>query len=308
MTIEGVDYSRTPHAGSPSVAALTAAGKHFVGRYAVNDKSPNGRGITAEEYQRMRAGGIDVFLYWESHEAWMLDGFPAGVVAAVNAENNIREAGMPVNIPVYFACDFDAAPGDQAAIDECLRGCASVLGADRVGLYAGYFPLLRAMQNGSAKWLCQTLAWSGGNLLPQAHLYQYDTQGNYIDGTDVDLVRAYTDNYGQASKFEVPPEPTHPVPDPIWWEPGDIGVQKRESDGALALAMIGEVTASRTVPIRKSAHSKAQIIERWTIGTKGKIVGTHKAANRQRWVFVEVAPGQYGRALWSAFHERFPTL
>jgi N-acetylmuramoyl-L-alanine amidase len=59
--------------------------------------------------------------------------------------------------------------------------------------------------------------------------------------------------YGGAS----PQPPVQVQPSPIWWEPGDVGPVKRESDGAVALAMLGEVTAKRTVPLRKDADAKA---------------------------------------------------
>jgi len=199
--LEGVDYSATAHANWPRFAnALKNAGKHFAGRYAVGDKSPGGRGITAAEYQAFTDAGIEVFLYWQTTTNWMLGGFEAGANGARNAQANLLAAGMPKDMPVYFACDFDAAEWQQPIIDECLRGAASVLGADRVGLYAGYHVLKRAKENGSAKWFCQTSAWSGGMLMEGVHLYQY-AYNQYVDGTNCDWVRAYQDNYGQASKF-----------------------------------------------------------------------------------------------------------
>lgn len=207
MVLEGVDFSA---GGLPTPASLKALGKHFVGRYAVNDKSPAYRGITGAEYKMYTAAGIDVFLYWESSEGWMTGGYDAGVAAAKNAQANIVEAGIPKDAPVYFACDFDAAPSDQEAIDDCLRGAASVLGFDRVGLYAGYHVLLRSKNNKTAKWFCQTLAWSGGYLMPGVHLYQYGFNV-YIDGVNVDLVRAYYDDYGQTIR----PKPAFPTPRPV---------------------------------------------------------------------------------------------
>lgn len=208
--IDGVDYSATASGDWANLAqSLKANGKQFAGRYAVNDKSPSGRGIGAGEYAALTDAGIDVFLYWESSEGWMTGGFAAGVVAAVNAQNNITAAGMPHGIPVYFACDFDAAPDDQAAIDDCLRGCASVLGAERVGLYAGYHVLKRSMANGTARWFCQTSAWSGGMVLGGIHLYQH-AYNVYFAGTNCDLVRAFQEDYGQASKHgdATPPKPS----------------------------------------------------------------------------------------------------
>ena len=221
VTTEGVDYSATAWSGSPSVAVLRAEGKLFVGLYAVNDKSPAGRGITAEEYARMVAGGIDVFLYWQTTTNWMLDGWPAGVAGAQNAQANMLAAGMPPATPVYFAVDFDAQPHDMAAIDDCLQGAASVLGAERVGVYGGWAVMDHCSNAGTAKWFCQTLAWMyGRGWHPVAHLHQYDFNA-WIDGTNCDLVRATTENYGQASlagdheEEEVNPYAESVLPD--WW-------------------------------------------------------------------------------------------
>ncbi len=216
--IEGVDYSRTTTADWTALAAsLKAAGKHFAGRYAVNDKSPQGRGITAGEYQALMAGGIDVFLYWEATEAWMLGGWDAGVRAAENAMANIRGAGMPEEMPVYYSHDIEPAAIHFAEVNDCLRGAASVVGIERVGLYAGWLAIAQVAMIGTARYLCQTYAWENGRgLHPAACLYQYDNYGNEISGTDVDLVRAVKPFFGQASSFLEPvePEPIYPS-DPI---------------------------------------------------------------------------------------------
>lgn len=217
--IEGIDYSATAWSGSPSVAAMRAAGKTFVGRYAVGDKSPSGRGITAEEYRRWVDAGIDVFLYWQTTTNWTLGGWQAGVNGARNAQANLVAAGMPETTPVYFAVDFDAAPWQMDAIHDCLRGAASVLGPERVGVYGGWLVIDECHKAGTAKWFCQTLAWMyGRGWHPAAHLHQYGF--NYwLDGTNCDLVRATTANYGQAipPAVVVPPQPYAPVWTPDWW-------------------------------------------------------------------------------------------
>lgn len=229
VQIAGVDYSSTANANWAGFAqALKANGKAFVGRYLVRDKSPGGRGITRAEYEAMRAAGIDVFFYWESSAGWMRGGSAAGIAAAYDALAVLREIGAPEDTPVYFAADEDFAESEQGAVDNCLRGAATVLGAEQVGIYGGYFVIRRCLQNGTARWFCQTLAWSGGLLLPQAHLYQWGFNA-YIFGTNCDLVTAYTENYGQASMFDgsrpkpegappAPPKPAFPAPEvPDWF-------------------------------------------------------------------------------------------
>ena len=215
MMIELVDFSRTAWSGSPTVTALKEMGKLGVGRYAVNDKSPSGRGITADEYQRLTLNGIDVFLFWEGVESWMLGGFEAGVAAARNADANILAAGMPPKTPVYFAHDIDPQPQHFEAIRLAVEGAASVVGWDRMGVYGGWLlidhlaPIYDLMH-----YYCQTLAWMyGRGWHPKATLQQY-AFNVWIDGTNCDLVRATREDYGQA-RFTVsppPPTPTYPAP------------------------------------------------------------------------------------------------
>lgn len=209
--LQGVDFSR---GGFPEAAVLLANDKHFVGRYAVNDLGPAGRGITGPEYAHYKQNGIGVFIYWESTEGWMLGGRPAGQWAARNALANMAAAGMPLDRPIYFACDFDAAPSDQAAIDDCLRGAADVIGIDRVGIYGGYWIVMRCKKNGTARWFCQTSAWSGDGkggifVLEGAHLLQYD-YNKWYGGVNCDLVQAYQEDYGQM----IPPVAPAPIPVP----------------------------------------------------------------------------------------------
>lgn len=205
---EGVDYSSTGTSNWEYLAnELKAAGKDFVGRYAVTDKSPGGRGITAAEYQVMRAAGIEVFVYWEAQTSWMLGGWDAGVRAARDAVKNLQAAGMPTTMPVYYSHDIEPDPSHYAAVDECLRGAASVVQIQSVGLYGGWGVIDHVSRTKTAPWLCQTYAWSGGRLHPDAHLHQYNNYGNYIAGTDVDLVAALKPHYGQASDFVGKPKP-----------------------------------------------------------------------------------------------------
>lgn len=311
---EGVDFSRTPNVDWTWLAnTLKAAGKTFVWRYAVDDKSPSGRGITAAEYRAYVAAGLDVGLYWESSEGWMLGGFAAGQAAARNAEANIASAGMPANTPVFFACDYDAAPGDQAAIDDCLRGAAAVMGLQRVGLYGGFWPCLRSKQNGTATYFCQTLAWSGGNLLAGVHLYQYSTYGNWIGGVDVDLVRAYQPNFGQANPPAVPPPPPQPQPAPLpqpdgpnypvptlpdWWQAEKkLGFPTNRHVGdALWVASRGKSTVIRDTEQRIVASPKGRAagppLKKGDVILRERIL---TAADGSQWVVLRAGgPGKEG--------------
>ncbi len=212
VSIEGVDYSTTP----PGAAALQAAGKHFVCRYLAHDW----RGIRAPEVQELTAAGIEIVANYEAEADRMRSGSAGGASDAQYAQGILVEVGLPPRQPIYFSADWDASPGEQALIDAYLRGAASVIGPDRVGVYGGYYVIKRCAENGTAQWLWQTYAWSGGLQHPAAHIFQYNIYNQSVGGTDVDLDRALQDHYGQASDFwtaaTTPPPTTTPPPAPAY--------------------------------------------------------------------------------------------
>lgn len=205
---EGVDYSFA----RPGGAALASAGKKFAWRYLYPD-GQGGKGIDASELSDLVAHGIEVPIGFESYAQRMLEGHAAGVADAQTAQAALAPAGLPTGMPIYFAADFDATEAQQAEIDDYLRGAATVIGLDRVGIYGGYYPVSRASANGTAKWFFQTYAWSGGQWFSGNHIEQYENNQN-INGA-VDLCRSKQDNYGQASKFGGATPPPTPAPAPV---------------------------------------------------------------------------------------------
>lgn len=303
--IEGVDYSATP----PGAAALLAEGKRFVARYLSDDW----RGLDFQdpgELTDLQANGIDIAVVYESTEQRPLDGEAAGIVDATYAQNKLLRLGLPPAQPIYFAADWDFAPNDQPAIDAYLRGAASVIGADRVGIYGGYWVVKRAFENGAAAWIWQTYAWSGGNLHPNAHLYQYDIFDESVGGTDVDLDQALIDNYGQASRFVAgPPSHPDPIPQPavpvprIPWGPRAVGPQ--DLHGTPALAFYAQTTALRNAPVHVGASKRSTVIAVIAAGATATIRGTFR--NRQaRWALIDLGEKGVGRAYLSAFAEHWP--
>lgn len=194
MALEGVDYSWA----RPGGATLKAAGKHFAVRYLYPD-GQGGKGLDASELADLTNNGVEVPIVYESYAARAKEGRGAGQADAKTAQAALQAVGLPSGMPIYFAVDYDAPESDQGIIDDYLRGCADVIGADRVGVYAGYWIIKRCHENGTAKWLWQTYAWSGGNVHPAIHLYQY-SNGHDLNGA-VDFCRALQENYGQPSKF-----------------------------------------------------------------------------------------------------------
>ena len=163
-----------------------------------------GKLLTTSEYADLQAHGIAIVLNWETTADRMLGGYSAGSTDAGIADQVARALGHPADRPVYFSCDFDAAPSDQAAIDSYLTGVAAVLGVDRTGVYGSYYVVQRCLDNGAAQWTWQTTAWSGGQREPRAHLYQR-TGTVTVGGVACDVNEALRTDFGQYLLTQLPP-------------------------------------------------------------------------------------------------------
>jgi hypothetical protein len=199
MSVFGVDYAW----GRPGTAALKRAGVKFVCRYLSHDTT--GKNLTRSEADQLSRAGIWIAVVWESTAKRALSGHAAGVADANAAEKLADACGIPDERPIYFAVDFDATAGQQAAINSYLDGAASVLGRSRVGLYGGYYVVKRALDAHKATWAWQTYAWSGGHWDGRAQIQQYSND-HVINGVGVDYDRAVKDDYGQWRVGTLPEE------------------------------------------------------------------------------------------------------
>lgn len=194
----GLDYA----GGVPAAHKIAAAGYTFVCRYLTSG-GPGlpGKLLTPGEYAQLQAAGIGVILNWETSADRMLGGYDAGRADALSAATVARNLGVPDNRPIFFSADFDASPAQQATIDAYLAGVASVIGLERTGVYGSYYTCQRCLDNGTATWVWQTGAWSGGQVETRAHLFQRIGFAT-VDGVqcDVNEARQFPD-FGQ-----------HPVP------------------------------------------------------------------------------------------------
>lgn len=195
-----------------------------LGRYLWKPKYDDGRtnkGLSREEATGYLNSGKSIFQIYEADGKELLGGFQAGVEAAKAAEAYRVAAGLPA-CAVYFNVDYNAPDEDLPAILAALDGAASVIGLDRVGLYAGYYIIKAAFDAGKIKWGFQTYAWSRKvNSEPihwdeRAQLRQW-SNGQW--GDSVDFVWAMAPEYGQNP---VVPKP-NPDPDPKP-EPGNGGL------------------------------------------------------------------------------------
>jgi hypothetical protein len=190
VSVFGVDYAW----GRPGIPALNRAGVKFVCRYLSHDTS--GKNLDRGEAEQLSAAGIWIIVIWETTASRALAGRAAGVADATAAQKQAKALGQPAGRPIYFAVDFDADAGQQDEIHAYLDGAASVLGRDRIGLYAGYGPIKRAFDAGKITYGWQTYAWSGGRWDTRAQLQQYSNDQK-INGVGVDFDRALAADYGQ---------------------------------------------------------------------------------------------------------------
>jgi peptidoglycan hydrolase-like protein with peptidoglycan-binding domain len=160
------------------------------------------------------AAGLAVVAVWETTATRMLAGHPAGAADAAEADGRLAALGM-AGAPVYFACDFDAAPGHQAAISAYLDGAASVVGLGRTGIYSGYYPLKRAFDAGKVTYGWQTYAWSGGLWDARAQLRQTHN-GVTVAGVSADWDVSEAPDFGQWPRPGPAPVPKpQPKPAPV---------------------------------------------------------------------------------------------
>ena len=166
VTATGVDYSWA----RPSPSGLKSQGYTFAARYLSYDTS--GKNLSASEAKALWAAGVDVVANWEQTAQAALNGYNQGVSDAKAANSQANADGIPAGRPIYFSVDFDATPGEQAALNAYFDGVASVIGLARTGAYGGYYVIMRLFNAGKIKWGWQTYAWSGGQWDSRAQLRQ----------------------------------------------------------------------------------------------------------------------------------------
>ncbi len=248
MAKRGVDYSFTPH---PPVAALKSVGLTFVGRYvssfAANDT--NGKNLIPGEQQALHAGGLKIILFAEEGGQRMTAGHAAGVADADHFKAVTHSLRMDEAV-MFCSCDFDAAPGQQGALNAYMDGASSVLGRNRVGIYGGYHVVRRSLDAGKAHYACQTLAWSGAPHQGSDPHNFWDGQTNWdtraqlrqhlqirVSGVSVDFDEAFATDYGQWPRPAQPPQP----------KPAPVPPARRSADGKQSLREAAQAE-STTVP------------------------------------------------------------
>ena len=147
-----LDYA----AGVLSAADIRSAGALGAIRY-VSDRRPGGawmlgKPIELPEARDLYKGGLKIvscYQYGKESTADWLGGHAAGVQHAQRGFALHTAAGGPVGAPIYASIDDDPTPAQyKAQVAPYLRGWESVLGHQRVGVYANSKTIEWAVQDG----------------------------------------------------------------------------------------------------------------------------------------------------------------
>lgn len=166
----------------PTPAEDKAAGIKFVMRYLSTPGNP--KNVTKAELSSLQATGIKVGLVFETTGMTFAGGFAAGASDARLAQSQAAALGHPDAV-VYFTVDTDPH-GHEPTIVQYVRGVASVLGRDRLGVYGGYTAVKACLDASACRYAWQTYAWSGGAWDPRAHLRQVEN-GVHVAGHGLDI-------------------------------------------------------------------------------------------------------------------------
>lgn len=189
MSQSGVDYAW----GIPGGKNIRALGYNFVCRYLSFNSEKN---LSPAEVTDLKANKLGIVLVWESTERRALDGFDAGVIDVSEALELANSLGAPDAAPIYFACDYDFSYIQQQKVNDYFAGIASVIPVEKIGIYAGYDVISRALNANIAKYAWQTSAWSRGKWDARIHIKQI-RYGILIRGVACDINESCQDDFGQ---------------------------------------------------------------------------------------------------------------
>ena len=196
------DYS----AGVIKASDIKAAGALGAIRY-VSDRRPGaqwmlGKPIQIDEARDLYAAGLKIvsnYQFGKGVTADWLGGAAAGITHAKRGWELHTAAGGPVSAPIYVSIDDDPTSAQYAQqVAPYLRAWESVLGHQRVGVYANSKTIDWALQDGLGSWFWQH-EWGTpeGFVHPAAHLHQFEIDARSVAGVGVDLNNILKPQFGQ---------------------------------------------------------------------------------------------------------------
>ena len=197
-----LDYA----AGVLSASDIRSAGALGAIRY-VSDRRPGGawmlgKPIELPEARDLYKGGLKIvscYQYGKESTADWLGGHAAGVQHAQRGFALHTAAGGPVGAPIYASIDDDPTPAQyKTQVAPYLRGWESVLGHQRVGVYANSKTIEWAVQDGLGPYFWQHNWGSpGGAAHPAAALHQVEIDKRHVGGVGVDINHILKPRFGQ---------------------------------------------------------------------------------------------------------------
>ena len=196
-----LDYA----AGVISAADIRASGAIGAIRY-VSDRRPGGDWMKGKPIQLPEARDlyhqglkiVSCYQFGKQDTADWLGGQAAGVRHAQRGWQLHTAAGGSYAAPIYASIDDDPTPDQyRALVAPFLRGWESVLGHQRVGVYANAPTIEWARQDGLGAYYWQHNWGSKGVVHPAAHLHQVEIDKRSVGGVGVDINHILRPNFGQ---------------------------------------------------------------------------------------------------------------
>lgn len=174
MTCEGIDTAARLTAAQARI--LRDNGVSFVGRYLVPESM--WKALTAKEAADIRAAGLALMLCWELGGDDLRQGAAKGAEHGTMARQLAEAFGVPANVTIYFAVDYNAPASDFPLIEQYMLAAQTAMGNKYVaGLYGHERIVEYLAQRGTVKKFWQCVAWSN-MFSPYATVRQYVWQGD----------------------------------------------------------------------------------------------------------------------------------
>jgi glycoside hydrolase-like protein/TAT (twin-arginine translocation) pathway-exported protein len=197
-----LDYA----AGVIPASQIRAAGAVGSIRY-VSDRRPGGawmlgKPIQISEARDLHQNGLKIvscYQYGKQDSADWLGGQSAGVSHAQRGWQLHSAAGGPAGAPIYASIDDDPSYQQyKQQVAPYLRGWESVLGHQRVGVYANSKTIDWALQDGLGSYFWQH-NWGSprGYTHPAANLHQVEIDKRNVGGVGVDINNICKPQFGQ---------------------------------------------------------------------------------------------------------------
>jgi hypothetical protein len=197
-----LDYA----AGVIPASQIRAAGAAGAIRY-VSDRRPGGAWMLGKPMQITEArdlnqNGLKIvscYQYGKQSSADWLGGQSAGVTHAQRGWQLHSAAGGPASAPIYASIDDDPSYEQyKQQVAPYLRGWESVVGHQRVGVYANSKTIDWALHDGLGSYFWQHNWGSpGGYTHPAANLHQVEIDKRNVGGVGVDINNICKPQFGQ---------------------------------------------------------------------------------------------------------------